>query len=367
MTFSPEQEELRATVKTFLDRNSAEDAVRRLMETDDGYDPAVWHQMGNQLGLQGLHIPEEYGGSGFSFVELCLVLEEMGAHLLCAPFFASAVLAAGALLESDDLEAKKDLLPGIASGETIATLAYANDTGKLDGAVEATSTPAGYTLSGSRHFVLDGALADLILVVASADAGPSLFAVPKDAEGVTVSRLSTMDLTRKQADLTFDGTPARLIGADGSADVILERVLQLACVALANESVGGARAVLEQATTYAKERLQFGRPIGSFQAIKHRCADMLVAVEGSRSAAYHAADVAATGDGGVLPVVASMTKSYVGEAYFGVAAENIQVHGGIGFTWEHPAHLYFKRAKSSELLFGDPVSHRELLAQRFGL
>ncbi|TQS40556.1 acyl-CoA dehydrogenase family protein [Cryptosporangium phraense] len=366
MSFSPEQEELRATVRSFLDRHSDEAAVRRLMETDDGYDPAVWNLMGTQLGLQGLYIPEEYGGSGFSFAELCLVLEEMGARLLCAPFFASAVLAASALLESDDEEAKKDLLPGIASGETIATLAYSNDSGQPDGAVTATSTPAGYTLDGSRHFVLDGALADLILVVACADAGPSLFAVEKGADGLTPTRLPTMDLTRKQADLTFDDTPARLIGAEGSADEVLQRVLQLACVALVNESVGGARAVLEQATTYAKERLQFGRPIGSFQAIKHRCADMLVAVEGSRSAAYHAATVAATGDG-QLAVIASLAKSYVSEAYFSVAAENIQVHGGIGFTWEHPAHLYFKRAKSAELLFGDPISHRELLAQRFGL
>ena len=242
--FSEEQEELRATVRTFLERTSPESAVRRLMETDEGYDPAVWKQMGEQLGLQGIHIPEEYGGSGFGYVELCLVLEEMGAQLLCAPFFASAVLAAGALLESGDEDAKTEFLPGIARGATIATLAYANDTGHWDGAVEATSTPDGYTLSGSRHFVLDGALADLLLVVASADAGPSLFAVDKGADGLSVHPLSTMDLTRKQADVHLDGVRARLIGAPGGADEVLERVLRLACVALANESVGGARAVL---------------------------------------------------------------------------------------------------------------------------
>ncbi|GAA0270133.1 acyl-CoA dehydrogenase family protein [Cryptosporangium japonicum] len=364
--FSPEQEELRTTVRTFLERTSPESSVRRVMETDEGYDPAVWKQLSEQLGLPGLHIPEEYGGSGFGFVELCLVLEEMGAALLPSPFLASAVLAASALLASDDEEAKKELLPGIASGTTIATLAYANDTGQFDGAVEARSTPAGYTLSGSRHFVLDGARADLLLVVACADAGPSLFAVEKGAAGVSAHPLSTMDLTRKQADLVFDEVPARLIGAEGAADEILEHVLRLACVALVNESVGGARAVLTQATTYARERLQFGRAIGSFQAIKHKCADMLVAVEGSRSAAYHAAAVAASGDAS-LATVASLAKSYVGEAYFAVAAENIQVHGGIGFTWEHPAHLYFKRAKSSQLLFGDPLHHRTLLAERFGL
>jgi len=364
--FTEEQEELRRTVRTFLERTSPESAVRRLMESAEGYDPAVWKQMGEQLGLQGIHVPEEYGGSGFSFVELCLVLEEMGAHLFSGPFFASAVLATEALLGSTDEEAKKELLPGIAGGETIATLAYANDAGHPDGAVEAVSTPSGYTLSGARHFVLDGALADLILVVACADAGPSLFAVEKGAAGLTTAPLSTMDLTRKQADLVFDGTPARLIGSEGDADDGLVQVLRLACVALVNESVGGARAVLAQATTYAKERIQFGRPIGSFQAIKHKCADMLVAVEGARSAAYHAAEVAATGDSS-LAVTASLAKSFVGEAYLSVAAENIQVHGGIGFTWEHPAHLYFKRAKASSLLFGDPLHHREILAARFGL
>lgn len=380
--FSEEQEELRSTVRTFLERTSPESEVRRLMESDEGYDPAVWKQMGGQLGLQGIHVPEEYGGSGFGYVELCLVLEEMGAALLCAPFFASAVLAAGALLACDDEDARKDLLPGIASGATIATLAYANDSGQPDGATQATSTPSGYTLDGSRHFVLDGALADLVLVVACADAGPSLFAVEKGAPGLTAIPLATMDLTRKQADLVFDGTPARLIGREGAADEVLERVLRLACVGLVNESVGGARAVLTQATTYARERLQFGRPIGSFQAIKHKCADMLVAVEGSRSAAYQAAVVAEADRSGAHPaptgvpslagasslaVVSSLAKSYVGEAYFAVAAENIQVHGGIGFTWEHPAHLYFKRAKASQLLFGDPLHHRTLLAERFDL
>jgi alkylation response protein AidB-like acyl-CoA dehydrogenase len=364
--FSDEQEELRRTVGSFLRNTAPEAEVRRLMETEDGYDPATWKRMAEQLGLQGIHIPEEYGGSGFGYVELCLILEEMGAALLCAPFFASAVLATSALLESGDEAAKKDFLPGLAGGETIGTLAYAGADGQPETATTATRTGEGYTLNGVKDFVLDGALADLILVTAVMDGGLSLFAVAKDAAGLGVTRLSTMDLTRKQARLAFDGTPARLVGSEGAADGVINKVLQLACVALVNESAGGARAVLGQAVGYAKERLQFGRAIGSFQAIKHRCADLLVDVEGSKSAAYAAAEAAADGDER-LPVLASLAKSYVGEAYFHAAAENIQIHGGIGFTWEHPAHLYFKRAKSSELLFGDPIYHRTLLADALAL
>jgi alkylation response protein AidB-like acyl-CoA dehydrogenase len=367
--FSEEQEELRRTVRAFLDQKSPETEVRRLMETEDGYDPAVWKQMGEQLGLQGLHIPEEFGGSGFSYVELCIVLEEMGSHLLCAPYFSSVVLAANTLLESGDDAAKKELLPGIASGETIATLAITEDNGRWDEAgitVTATKSGDGYTLSGSKSFVIDGAIAGLILVAARTGGGVSLFAVQGDAAGITKTRLSTMDLTRKQAKLDFAGTPARLIGVEGAAWAVLEKVLDLACVGLVNESVGGAQFVLDMAVQYAKDRVQFGRPIGSFQAIKHKCADMLLEVESSKSAAYYAAGMVAE-QSDEVPSTASLAKAYVGEAYFHVAAENIQVHGGIGFTWEHPAHLYFKRAKSSELLFGDPTYHRELLAQRIGL
>jgi alkylation response protein AidB-like acyl-CoA dehydrogenase len=362
LVFSPEQEELRRTVRSFLAAASPESEVRRLMETETGYDPATWARMGTELGLQGIHIPEEYGGSGFSFVELCLILEEMGAALLSAPFLASAVLASTALLESGDEAAKKELLPGLASGETIGTLAYLGAEGRPDSRVTATRTDSGFVINGTKGFVLDGAAADLILVTA----GGSLFAVAKDA--VEATALPVMDQTRKQAQLRFTDAPGRLIGSEGTADGLLERVLQFACVAVVNESAGGARAVLDQAVSYAKERFQFGRQIGSFQAIKHKCANMLVDVEGSKSAAYHAAELAASGASpDELAIAASLAKSYVGEAYYHAAAENIQIHGGIGFTWEHPAHLYFKRAKSSELLFGDPLSHRTLLAERFGL
>jgi alkylation response protein AidB-like acyl-CoA dehydrogenase len=367
--FSEEQDELRTAVRRFLEDKSPETEVRRLMETTEGYDTAVWSQMADQLGLQSLTIPEEFGGSGFSYVELIVVLEEMGAALLCAPFFSTVALGANALLTSGDDSAKADLLPGIASGETIATLAFTEDSGRWDiGGVTLSASPAGdgWTLNGHKSFVLDGHVADLILVVAKTDAGVSLFSVAGDAAGLTRTPLATMDQTRKQARLEFDGTPARLIGSDGGAEAGLSKTLDLAAVALAAEQVGGAQRCLDTAVEYAKTRIQFGRPIGSFQAIKHKCADMLLEVESSKSAAYYAGWAAAE-DSDELPVVASLAKSYCSEAYFHAAAENIQIHGGIGFTWEHPAHLYFKRAKSSELLFGDPAYHRELLAQRIGI
>jgi alkylation response protein AidB-like acyl-CoA dehydrogenase len=367
--FSEEQEELRRTVRSFLEQKSSEAEVRRLMETTEGYDPAVWEQMGSQLGLQGLHIPEEFGGSGYTYVELIVVLEEMGRALLTAPYFSTVVLAANALIHSGDDAAKKELLPGIASGETIATLAFTEENGRWDEAgitMTAKKDGDGFALDGTKMFVLDGHTADVILVAARTDAGVSLFSVAGDASGLTRTPLSTMDQTRKQARLEFSGTPAKLVGTDGQGWATLERVLDLAAVGLAAEQVGGAQFCLEMAVQYAKDRVQFGRPIGSFQAIKHKCADMLLEVESAKSAAYYAGWCAAELND-ELPSVASLAKAYCSEAYFHVTAENIQIHGGIGFTWEHPAHLYFKRAKSSELLLGDPTYHRELLAQRIGI
>jgi alkylation response protein AidB-like acyl-CoA dehydrogenase len=367
--FSDEQEELRKVVRQFLENKSSETAVREQMDTEQGYDAAVWSQMAEQLGLQGLAIPEEYGGSGYGFIELVVIFEEMGRRLLPAPYFSTVALAATTLLHSGDEDAKKAHLPGIASGETIATLAFTEANGKWDESgitTTATSSGDGYTLSGEKMFVLDGHVANLILVAAKTDAGTSLFAVDADASGLTREALPTMDQTRKQAKVTFDGTPATLIGTDGEGWAVLEKVLDLAVVALAAEQVGGAQLCLEMAVQYAKDRVQFGRPIGSFQAIKHKCADMLLEVESAKSAAYYAGWCASELND-ELPSVASLAKAYCSEAYFHAAAENIQIHGGIGFTWEHPAHLYFKRAKSSELLFGDPTYHRELLAQRIGL
>jgi alkylation response protein AidB-like acyl-CoA dehydrogenase len=363
--FNEEQDELRRMVAKFLQEKSPETEVRRLMATPEGYDPAVWAQMAEQLGLQSLIIPEEFGGAGFGFVELIVVLEEMGATLLCAPFFSTTVLATSALLLSGDDAAKAEFLPGIASGETIATLAITEDAGhwELDKiAMSASGSGESWTLSGAKNFVIDGATASLVLVAATTPAGLSLFAVESGAPGLSVEALATMDQTRKQARLSFENTPARLIGLEGGAAASLRTTLQLAATALAAEQVGGAQRCLDMAVDYAKNRVQFGRPIGSFQAVKHKCADMLLEVESSRSAAYYAGWVAAEGSD-ELASVSSLAKAYCSEAYFHAAAENIQIHGGIGFTWEHPAHLYFKRAKSSELLFGDPSYHRELLAQ----
>jgi alkylation response protein AidB-like acyl-CoA dehydrogenase len=367
--FSDEQEELRRSVRRFLEDKAPVSEVRRLMETNEGFDRAVWEQMANQLGLQALGIPEEYGGAGFGYVELIVVFEEMGAALFGAPYFSTVALAANALLSGTDEAAKKDLLPGIASGETIATLALTEDSGRwdLDAVTLAASQRGGqWTLEGHKMFVVDGYTADLLLVVGRTANGVSLFAVRGDAAGITRTSLATMDQTRKQARIEFSGTPASLVGDEGGAVPVLEKTLDLAAVALAAEQVGGAQRCLDMAVEYAKTRIQFGRPIGSFQAIKHKCADMLLEVESAKSAAYYAGWAAAE-DSDELPVVASLAKSYCSEAYFHSAAENIQIHGGIGFTWEHDAHLYFKRAKSSELMLGDPSYHRELLAQRIGI
>ena len=367
--FTEEQDELRKTVRAFLDSKSPETAVREQMETETGFDPAVWSQMGEQMGLQGLAIPEEFGGSGYTFTELGIVLEEMGRALLCAPYFSTVVLAANTLLQSGDDAAKQEFLPGIASGETVATLAFTEPSGKWDEAgitMEATGSGSDWKLNGTKMFVLDGNTASLIIVAARTGAGVSLFTVAGDAAGLTRTNLSTMDQTRKQSKLEFSDTPAKLLGTDGAGWDTLSTVLDLAAVGLSAEEVGGAQKVLEMAVEYAKVRVQFGRPIGSFQAIKHKCADMLLEVESAKSAAYYGMWCASEMND-ELPSVASLSKAYCSEAYFHATAENIQIHGGIGFTWEHPAHLYFKRAKSSELLFGDPTYHRELLAQRIGI
>jgi alkylation response protein AidB-like acyl-CoA dehydrogenase len=339
------------------------------LESAEGYDPAVWSQMAEQMGLQGLAIPEEFGGSGYGFIELGVVLEEMGRALLCAPFFSTVVLAASALLQSGDDAAKKELLPKLASGETTATVAFTEPSGKWDESgitLEATQSGDGWTLNGTKMFVLDGYTAGVIIVAGRTANGVTLFVVDGEADGLTRTALSTMDQTRKQAKLEFANTPAKVLGSEGDGWRVMSTVLDLTAVALAAEQVGGAQKVLDMAVEYAKVRVQFGRPIGSFQAIKHKCADMLLEVESAKSAAYYGMWCASEMND-ELPSVASLAKAYCSEAYFHAAAENIQIHGGIGFTWEHPAHLYFKRAKSSELLFGDPTYHRELLAQRIGI
>jgi alkylation response protein AidB-like acyl-CoA dehydrogenase len=372
--FSEEQDQLRDAVRRFLEAKSPSSEVRRLMETTEGYDPAVWKQMANELGLQSIHIPEEFGGQGFTFVELAIVLEEMGRVLLCAPYFSSVVLAADAIMNAATDAQKGELLPGIASGETIATLAFTEPSGRWDASgieMEAQVSGDSATLNGTKMFVIDGHTANLVVVAAraagsSGEDGISFFAVDGDADGLTRTPLATMDQTRKQARLDFENVAARPLGEPGAGWPALSKTLDQAAVGLANEMVGGAQKVLDMSVEYAKVRVQFGRPIGSFQAIKHKCADMLLEVESGKSAAYYAAWAAAE-DNEELPVAASLAKAYCSDAYFHAAAENIQIHGGIGFTWEHDAHLYFKRAKSSEILLGDATYHRELLAQRIGI
>ena len=371
---SAEQEELRASVRRFLADRAPLSRVRALM--DDGEtDWAVWEQAGTQLGLQGLAIPESYGGAGFSFAEQAVVLEEFGAALYGGPYLASAVLAATALLASPDEGARRGLLPDIASGQTVATLAFTEDGGSWDPAamrLSAVKDGEAWRLDWHKSFVLDGATAGLILAVATTDAGLSLFAVKGDGEvggdaaGLGRAALPALDQTRQLARLEFAGVTGRLIGSPGDGAAALDRALDVAAVALAAEQLGGAQRALDMAVEYAKVRRQFDRPIGSFQAIKHRCADLLLEVESLRSAVGYAAAAVAE-DSAEIPVLASLVKAYASETYFHVAAENIQIHGGIGFTWEHDAHLYFKRAKASELFLGDGAYHRERLANRIGL
>jgi alkylation response protein AidB-like acyl-CoA dehydrogenase len=369
IAFNEDHEELRRTVRRFLDDRSDEAAVRRTMDTEPGYDEDVWKQMAQQLGLQGLIVPAEYGGAGLGPVEMMVVLEEMGRALLCAPYLSTAVLAASALTEAGSEAAKKEILPGIADGSTIATLAHVDEGAGwsiADVTMKASPDGDGWKLTGKKVHVLDGHTAGVVLVAAKTDDGVSLFRVDAGAPGLERTLVPTLDQTRKLATLTFSGTPARRIGASGDLTAPLQRALDLTLVGITSEQVGGAQRCLEMSTQYAKERLQFGRPIGSFQAIKHRCADMLVSVEFAKSAAYHAGFTAAEGGEGLAEAV-HMAKSYCSEAYYRAAGDNIQIHGGMGFTWEHPAHLYFKRAKSSSVLFGGPLAHREKLASIVGL
>jgi len=364
-----EQLELRATVRDFLAAKSPEPEVRRLMATATGYDPAVWAQLSDQLGLPGLAVPEEYGGAGFGYLELGIVVEEMGRALLCAPYLSSVALATEALLRCPDEAARKDLLPGLAAGRTIGTLALLERPGRWDQAavqLRASRDGSSWVLNGRKRHVPDGHTADLIMVGARTPAGVGLFAVDGIAAGLTRTPVPTLDQTRKQAHLEFTGTPARLIGDEGDGWPVLSQVLRTAAILLAAEQVGGAARAVEMAVSYAGLRVQFGRPVGSFQAVKHLCADMLTEAEAARSAAYYGLQALATGHED-LPLAASLAKVYCSQAYTRIAGDTIQVHGGIGFTWEHPAQLYFKRAKASESLFGTPGYHRDLLAARLGL
>lgn len=364
--YSYEQEQFRDIVARFLRERSPTSEVRKHMASADGYDRALWQQLAGELGLTGVHVPESLGGQGFGYVELGIALEEMGQALLCAPYFASSVLATEVLRNVATDAEQAALLPALVSGDELATLAWVEHTGRWD--VAATSVTAhgqgqACRLDGHKKFVLDGQHADLLLVVARTrgsvgDAGLGVYAVDARAAGVERRALATIDSTRRQAEIHFNDAPARRLGGTESAAAKLRQSLDRATIALACEMVGGARALLNSAVEYAKLRMQFGRPIGSFQAIKHKCAEMLLEVELATSAARYAAAAIDEHDP-EMPALASLAKAMASDAYMRAAIECIQIHGGIGFTWDHDTHLWFKRAKSSEVMLGDASHHRE--------
>ncbi len=367
------QEQLKGRIRQFFAEVSPSGEVRRLMETAPGWDPAVWERMAVEEGMQGLHLPKSVGGSGLGWMELAVVLEEAGATLLCAPLLATTT-AAAVILATDDRALAGEVLPGIAAGRCVATLAVAEDTGRWDEAAVTTralrSPAGGWRIEGHKSYVVDGGTADLLVVAARLEdegggggggGGVGLFLVDGDAPGLSRAPLATVDQTRKQARVSLSATPARPLPGVSTATAI-----DFASVALAAEQVGGAQRCLDAAVDYAGRRVQFGRPIGSFQAVKHLCADMLLELESARSATMYAAGVAAGGSAG-LPQASAVAKVCCSDAYVRVATDSLHVHGGLGFTWDHDAHLHFKRARSSRQLFGDPSHHRELLARRLGL
>jgi len=362
---SAEQDQFRQATRDFLTTYSSPARVREVIDTDDVLDEKLWRRLANDLGVVGLNIPEEFGGTGATFVEVAIAAEELGRALACVPFLSTAVLATSALLESGDLVACGDILPGIAEGRSILAVALGDGPARpADPAPAAESVDGQWRVNGELTFVLDGAVADAVLFAADTDGGPGLFLVETTA--VQVESLTGLDLTRRFAHLRFASAPARLIGTVGDATRILARVADLGSVAIAADAVGGAESCLDMSVAYAKIREQFGKPIGSFQAVKHKCATVLLEVESARAAAYYAA-WAATASPEDLPQAASMSKAYCSDTYLHAAQENIQIHGGIGFSWEHPAHLYFRRAKSAQLLFGSPSAHRERLADLLGI
>jgi alkylation response protein AidB-like acyl-CoA dehydrogenase len=352
--FSREQQLLRQVVAGALKEKSTPRAVRELMASERGYDPAVWRELCGEAGLAGIHVPETCGGSGGGAIELGIIAEELGRHLYCGPFFSSAVMAAYALLGAADQAHREALLPRIASGSTIATLVLddLDQPERIGRSIRATEES---TLHGAAGIVLDAHVAELLLVVAGKANGLGLFAVDRAAAGVAVEPLQALDPTRKLSRVTLDGAAGKRLGAvSGSA---LSWIWDRICAALAHEMVGGAQRLFESTVEYTKARYQFGRPIGSFQALKHRCADLLVELELARAATHHAARCLDSGEG--EPWASSMAKAMASDVYVHAAKEAIQLRGGIGFTWEDDTHLWFKRAKSSEAFLGTPAAHRE--------
>ncbi|HEY3084831.1 MAG TPA: acyl-CoA dehydrogenase [Candidatus Dormibacteraeota bacterium] len=372
--FSEEQEMLRRSAREFLAKECSSKVVRRLMESADGYDAALWKKIAD-LGWTALGIPEQYGGVG-TFLDLVVVLEEAGRSLLPGPFFSTMGLAVPALIEAATEAQKKEALGAIAAGSARATLAFTEPTGRWDAsgvAMTAKQVGGGWQLDGVKLFVPDAATADYIVVAArtrgEGEEGITLFLVKGKPDGMTVKPLETLDATRRWSEVRFDGVRLdadAVMGAPDKAWPQLKRALEWATAALCAEMVGGVQKVLESSTEYAKTRHQFGKPIGIYQAVSHKLADMLVLSESGRSATYYAAWTV-DADAPDRSLASSMAKAYVSDAYRKVAGDGIQVHGGIGFTWEHDMHLYFKRAKSSEVTLGDATYHRELVAQALDL
>jgi alkylation response protein AidB-like acyl-CoA dehydrogenase len=375
--FNEEQELLRSTARKFFDNECASEIVRKLMDGPEGMTPDLWKKIAEQ-GWTGLIFPDAHGGMGLGFVDLVVLMEEMGRAVVPGPFFSTVLLGGLAIREAGTDAQKKAWLPKISSGEARATLAWMEPSAELGArgiTLQATAKGGGFTLNGTKLFVQDAHTADVIVVAArtgsgqSPEEGISLFLVPKGTPGMSVTLLPTMDQTRKLCEVGLKdvalGAEA-LMAQAGSGWTALARVIERATVALCAEMCGGAQKVLEMTVEYAKIRQAFGRPIGSYQGVKHKAADMLVDVENSKSITYYAAWAM---DEGVPegPLAVSMAKAYVSDAYRRVAGAGIQLHGGIGFTWEHDLHLYFKRAKGSEFTFGDATWHRERVAQLVNL
>ncbi len=375
--FSEEQEMLRESARRFLEAECPTTFVRKMMADETAHSSELWKKIA-ELGWLGIVCPEEYGGAGGSFLDLVVILEEMGRALLPGPFFATALLGSTALLAGGSATQKSELLPQIASGDLVLTLALAETSGRYDPAgvtLAANAKGNDFVLSGEKLFVPDAHVADYMVVAArttqgsTPEEGLSLFLIDARAPGVSVTQLKTVDMTRRQCHVVFQdvAVPAnQVIGEVNKGWPVLQRVLDQAMVGLCTEMVGTGQKALDIAVAYAKERVQFGKPIGSFQAVKHKCVDMMVAVENARSLTYYAAWTVSEN----VPEAKSavpMTKAYCSDMCKTVTSEAIQVHGGIGFTWEHDMHLFYRRALASEAAFGSAPLHRETVAQALNL
>lgn len=367
--FTDEQLQLKESVRRYLNDHATIHRTRELMDDPEGFDRPSFEGLFNELGVGAVHVPEEFGGAGLGYVELCIVLEEMGRSLFPSPYLSSNVLATNAVLLAGTAEQKAELLPPIASGAQIATVALYEESNHSD-IKNVTQSVIDSSFTGVKSFVTDGNVADQIIIVAKHDANPN--AKPKfwlaksDDPGTTCTGMASIDTTRRISRVSFDNVKVEPLG-DLETDLsVFEQFIDFALVALANEMVGGAQWLLESSVDYANNRVQFGRPISSMQAIKHKCADLLLEIELAKSGAYRAAQATANDDP-ALPVYASIAKAAANDAYMQAAADAIQIHGGIGFTWDNDTHLWFKRAKSSQVMFGTSEIHRDQLLDRVDL